>query len=121
MIRRWTDPTDRLVGAISDQIDGHNRARGIAGAHLLRVRVGKIAEELGEVEEALIACEGSNPRKPARPAAILEVETELLDVMLSAAGAWYHLHPTPDASVLHAFADHVRARAERVGIEDPGA
>lgn len=106
--------TDALVYAISNQVDDHNRARGVSPGHLLRIRTGKIAEEVGEVEEALIAVEGSNPRKPERRAAILEVETELLDVMLAAAGAWAHLYP--NGSITEAFAEHVAKRADRVGI-----
>lgn len=105
---------ERLLRAMSDQVDTHNRARGIDGPHLLRVRIGKLYEEAGEVEEALIAFEGSNPRKAQRSAAIIEVETELLDVMVAAAGAWLHLYP--EGSILDAFADHIRARARRAGV-----
>lgn len=64
--------------------------------HLARIRVGKAAEEFGEVEAALIAWEGSNPRKPDGP--LDQVLKELLDVATAALGAYEHLTDNRGAS-----------------------
>ncbi len=79
--------------------------------HLARVRVGKAAEEFGEVEAALIAWEGSNPRKPN--GSLDQVLTELLDVATAALGAYEHLTDNVGASG-PALAEHCRFLLERM-------
>ncbi len=79
--------------------------------HLARVRIGKAAEEFGEVEAALIAWEGSNPRKPDGP--LDQVLKELLDVATAALGAYEHLTDNVGSSG-PALAEHCRFLLERM-------
>jgi hypothetical protein len=62
-------------------------------------RVGKVAEEMGEAIEALIAWTGQNPRKPARPSAREELLTELADTALTAILAIQHFTRDVDETV----------------------
>lgn len=79
--------------------------------HLARIRIGKAAEEFGEVEAALIAWEGSNPRKPDGP--LDQVLKELLDVATAALGAYEHLTENVGASG-PALAEHCRFLLQRM-------
>lgn len=79
--------------------------------HLARIRIGKAAEEFGEVEAALIAWEGSNPRKADGP--LDHVLKELLDVATAALGAYEHLTDNVGASG-PALAEHCRFLLERM-------
>lgn len=57
---------------------------------VLRRRVGKIMNEVGEVAQALEGFTGENPRK-GKFASADDVMEELLDVAVTALGAWEHM------------------------------
>lgn len=85
--------------------------------HHRRIRCSKTTEEQGEVENALIALEGSNPRKPSdltEDELISDLIIEKLDAAAAALGAVEHL--TGNRGVSARFlAEHcrsLRARAE---------
>lgn len=70
-----------LVAQIADQLtamDDLDRA----DKYTQMMRVTKLAEEVGEAAEALIAFHNVNPRKPAGP--LSDVIKELCDVVLTA-------------------------------------
>lgn len=106
-----------LMARMSHIIDHHNRQKG--RPHLLRVRCGKLVEELGEVEEVLVELEESNPRKPpARSSeeALAHLTRELLDVAVTALGAVEHI--TGNAGLSPSLLDsHIRAVASRMGAD----
>lgn len=79
--------------------------------HMLRIRCSKLHEEAGEVEEALIAVEGSNPRKP-RVVSTDDLVKELLDVATAALGAIEHITGNEGHSA-SALADHCAALLSR--------
>lgn len=76
------------ISAFSALLDEWTVAEG--PMHLARIRCSKLNEEAGEVEEALIAWEGSNPRKEQAESTDLLIK-ELLDVATAALGAVEHL------------------------------
>jgi hypothetical protein len=68
-------------------------------------RIGKLVEEVGEVQAALIATAGQNPRKPATDS-FDDVVKELADVVITAQAALEYFHQadrnkygTPDEEV----------------------
>lgn len=77
------------VNAISAMIDGTYPLDLDPEAHRWR-RCAKIAEEVGEVTEALLGLSGENPRKGVTHD-LGQVRKELLDVALAALGAAAHL------------------------------
>lgn len=83
------DATPEDVTAISRLIDGSYPTDLDAEAHRWR-RCIKVAEEVGEVTEALLGLSGENPRKGVTHD-IGQVRKELLDVALAALGAVAHL------------------------------
>ena len=116
-LARVDDPqrtTAATVAALSRWIDEHpaNAARDREAA--LWGRVTKVAEESGEVVAALVALTGQNPRKPA-DGSLADVESELLDVALTALAAVEHLRGN-DGSALAALDGHVARVAERAGL-----
>lgn len=77
-------------------------------------RIGKIAEEYGEVTEAWIGVAGSNPRK-GKTHTDTHLLTELLDVALCALGAYEHV--TGNAGNCHdALYEHAVSRTDRMGL-----
>ena len=86
--------------------------------HLLRLRCSKIHEEAGEVEEALIAYEGSNPRKAHRAGsrdAQYDLEQELLQVAHAALCAYEHVTKNSGTALRALEAESLRVleRVER--------
>jgi hypothetical protein len=83
-VTKWSASLAEFSQILDDSVvvDGPN--------HHLRIRCGKVTEEAGEVEQVLIALEGSNPRKPPSSDQGLLVK-ELLDVATAALGAIEHL------------------------------
>lgn len=75
-------------------------------------RVGKIPEESGEMFGAFIGWLGTNPRK-GRTHALDAVLDELLDVAVSALGAWEHLSGAAGRS-MDALAAHAAAKTDRL-------
>jgi NTP pyrophosphatase (non-canonical NTP hydrolase) len=63
--------------------------------HRVQWRIGKIAEEYGEVQQTLIAVAGQNPRKSAR-STWDDVADELADVIVAAAVALRTVHNHPE-------------------------
>jgi len=78
---------DALV-ALSEWIDEGNTGR--AAEAVTWGRLAKIAEENGEVIEAFIGAIGQNPRKGVTHS-MDDVRKELLDVAITALGAYEHL------------------------------
>lgn len=76
-------------------------------------RVTKVAEEAGEVVDALNGATGMNPRKGVC-ATEDDVKDELLDVALTALGAYEHLSGARGESV-YALLNHAESRLRRVG------
>ncbi len=76
MERQQPETSQRIADRLSE-LDGMNRADRYTEA----IRVGKIAEELGEAMQALIAYHNVNPRKASGP--LGDVIKELCDVALT--------------------------------------
>lgn len=83
-------------------------------------RIGKIAEEYGEVTEAWLGVAGTNPRK-GQTHTIDDVVSELLDVAFCALGSVEHLTGNEGHSI-ELLAAHARQRAERMlGVDESEA
>lgn len=110
-----------LIARMSNHIDNHNGAK--SSGHLLRIRTGKLAEALGEVEELLVELEDSNPRKQhlRRPDddIVADLRRELLDVAVTALGAIAHTYHRANEGidVGELLAAHVRIVVEDMGLE----
>lgn len=76
------------------------------------VRMAKVAEEAGEVIEALIGYTGTNPRKGVCRTED-DIRRELLDVVLTGLAAYEHLNGNDGSSLeaLRLFIAHIHARA----------
>jgi NTP pyrophosphatase (non-canonical NTP hydrolase) len=81
-----------------------NKANSDLENFLLRTSV-KLAEETGELAEAIIGVTAQNPRK-GQTHTYEDVDKELLDIATTALGAWEHRHGNEGGS-LHALAAHV--------------
>lgn len=77
-------------------------------------RIAKIMEEGGEVVEAYIGMTGQNPRKGVT-SSLTQVKKELLDVALTALGAYEHL-TEHEGSSLEDLDRHILWVAERAGV-----
>lgn len=75
-------------------------------------RCAKVAEESGEVIQALLAAAGENPRKARGDLAA--VEKELLDVAFAALGAIAHLHGNEGSEVVTRLLNHARTTERRL-------
>lgn len=84
------------------------------GTVLLNRTVVKIAEELGEVADALIGWQGQNPRKGIY-ASKDDVTKELLDVALTALCAVEFMTDNNGKAMGKLF-DHIKANRARAGI-----
>lgn len=82
--------TDARLVALSELIDEHLAHQTGDHAAIMWQRVGKLAEEVGETVTALIGAQGSNPRK-GYYAGYDDVADELLDVAITALGAYVHV------------------------------
>ncbi|MER5440571.1 MazG-like family protein [Streptomyces sp. NPDC002790] len=85
-----------------------NNARPPQEALLLRML--KLAEEVGEVSEAVIGAVGQNPRKGVSHS-WADVESELCDVVVTALVALGTLTPNP-RDTLHAHVTRVAERSQ---------
>src|SRR5512138_2302215 len=97
-------PAQEALTALSEWIDAGNADRDPEAVTLHRLI--KLAEENGEVVTAVIGALGSNPRKGVTHS-LDDVRAELLDVAITALGAYEHLDGPPGS------------RAHRAGGEDP--
>lgn len=79
-----------------------------------RARIDKVAEEYGEVIEAVIGYEGANSRKGTTHT-YDDITDELLDVALAALGAVEHLHGN-DGLSLRRLEAHIVAVSARAGV-----
>lgn len=106
--------SDGAIRQLSDLIDSTYSPDLDPEAHTYR-RVNKIVEEVGEVQEALFAVYGENPRK-GQVDHLNYVIAELLDVALAALGAVAHLtHEKVDPlALLEDHTDIVLNRLEEV-------
>lgn len=107
--------TDRLV-AVSQWVDTAPANAARDPEALTWVRCAKVAEEGGEVVDALNRATGANPRKGAT-GSFAEVSKELLDVAFTALAAYEHLNGHHGSS-LAAFFAHVEAVHKRAGLTD---
>jgi len=82
---------------------------------VLRRRVGKIMNEAGEVAQALEGYTGENPRKGVFDTSD-HVMAELLDVAITALGAWEHMDGNLGRSQ-HVLEEKLLAILRRAGIE----
>lgn len=101
----------RRAAAISTWLDEQIKLDDEA---LTLCRVSKCANEAGEALDALEKAMGINPRKGVC-GQWEDVRKELLDVALTALGAYEHLSQNSGGSAL-ALLDHARTRMERVGL-----
>jgi NTP pyrophosphatase (non-canonical NTP hydrolase) len=74
-------------------------------------RIAKIMEEGGEVVAAYIGATGQNPRKGVTHS-ISDVQKELLDVALTALGAYEHLNHDTGLAIEHLL-QHIEKVADR--------
>lgn len=107
----WPDD----LAAFSQMLDENTEAEG--PMHHARIRLGKLNEEAGEVEDAVIAWEGSNPRKRSDDPGdwlVDKVIKELLDVATAALGAVEHLtgNQALSARLLSDHCRHLRTRLQ---------
>lgn len=81
-------------------------------------RSGKIGEEFGEVIDALIGMQGQNPRKGVYKT-IEDVKKELLDVAITALGAYEHVTENHGYAISDLFVQlsEVRIRLEIADAE----
>jgi NTP pyrophosphatase (non-canonical NTP hydrolase) len=108
---------DQLRG-LSHMIDTSASFTDCDTETILWRRCAKVAEEAGEVISALIGVTGSNPRKGVTHT-MDDVESELLDVALTALCAVAHLHDNQNDPVLllaaHACRVHARLKSSIEG------
>jgi len=103
------DPSDMLQH-LSQWIDEANGLKS-AGMQVYERTIVKLAEEVGEVGNALIGIYGQNPRKGFYSGREQLVK-ELLDVALTALGAVEHLHSNCGMALQH-LNDHIATVHER--------
>lgn len=107
--------TDAALVALSRWVDESEVNQGRDREALTWHRVAKVAEEAGEVIDAMIQASGGNPRKQAHVDDYEPVLKELLDTAVAALGAVEHLTGhRGHATVL--MDQHVRRVAERAGL-----
>ncbi len=106
--------TNELIAAVSAWIDADKQ--DLDPRYLLRIRTDKLIEEVGEVQNAIIGVEGSNPRKGvyALPS---DIAKELLDVAATALFAFRHV--TGLDEVMGELELHILGTAVRAGVHDP--
>ena len=107
------DLLGRRAAALSTWLDSELGKR-LSPEALALCRVSKCANESGEALNALERALGMNPRK-GRCGTMDEVRDELLDVALTALGAYEHLSGAHGASA-HALLAHTESRMRRVGL-----
>ena len=107
-----------LINALSAWIDDGLGWDDVAGVERtdeakLMHRTVKIGEEYGEVVQAIIGATGANPRKGFTHRHD-DIAGELLDVALTALGAWAHMHGNESDAIaaLLAKVEYVCNRAE---------
>ena len=105
----------RALTTLSSWIDSANAARGSEAVTLHRLI--KLAEENGEVVTALIGALGSNPRKGVTNGWD-KVLDELLDVAVTALGAYEHLDGHRGRA-LPRLLEKIEAVAIRAGVFSP--
>lgn len=103
--------TDRLI-ALSQWIDAGNAHRDPEA--VTWGRLAKLAEEQGEVIEAFIGATGQNPRKGVTNT-LEKVLEELLDVAITALGAYEHIDGH-QGRALDELASKIYRVAERAGV-----
>ncbi len=115
------DPTTRaahqLVG-LSNWFDTSPANAARDPEALTWIRVTKVAEEAGEVVDAMNGATGANPRKGVC-ATMDNVRVELLDVALTALCAVEHLDGAQGCSLVALFA-HIASRHRRAGLDTTG-
>lgn len=109
------DLIELRIAKLSAWIDGSYPADLDPEAHIRR-RVDKLMEEVGEVGEAVGGMFGENPRKGFTHTRA-DVLAELLDVMVTAAGAYESLTGNK-GTAMQALDTHVRRLLVRVGLEE---
>lgn len=110
-----TEISQTSLVALSRWIDAGNSHR--ASESITWGRLAKIAEENGEVIAAFIGATGQNPRKGIT-CSIEEVLQELLDVAVTALGAYEHLDAHRGRALSELDAKIARV-AERAGVFTP--
>lgn len=103
--------TQLNIELLSEWIDNYNRHK--APELQLWERTAKVGEEAGEVMEAMIGLSDQNPRKGATHDRE-DVSYELLDVAVTALGAWYHMHPA--GNMMLALETHAQHLVDRAGL-----
>ncbi len=112
------DPTTRAAHQLVDLSNWFDTSPANAARDpeaLTWIRVTKIAEEAGEVVDAMNGATGANPRKGVC-ATMDNVKKELLDVAVTALGAVEHLDGAQGRSLAALF-DHIAAVHRRAGID----
>lgn len=108
---------ERALVALSEWIDAGNAHRDPEA--VTWGRLAKITEEAGEVIAAYIGATGQNPRK-GQTCDLRDVREELLDVAVTALGAYEHL-AGHDGSALDDLTDKILRVADRAGLQQDGA
>ena len=106
-----TTPNEALI-ALSQWIDAGNSHRDPEA--ILWGRISKIGEEFGETVQALIGATGQNPRKGTTHA-FSDILDELLDVAVTALGAYEHVS-SHAGEALDALDAKIVSVARRAGV-----
>jgi NTP pyrophosphatase (non-canonical NTP hydrolase) len=107
-----SDATAQALVALSQWIDAGNAHRDPEA--VTWGRLAKLTEEAGEVIAAYIGATGQNPRKGVTHT-LADVGDELLDVAITALGAYEHL-TAHDGQALSRLAEKIMAVATRAGV-----
>ena len=105
----------RIV-ALSRWVDDAPLNAARPAAALTWLRIAKIGEELGEVIAAMIAADGSNPRKGVH-GTMDHVVKELLDTALTVLCAYEHVTGHTGHGLAALFG-HIEAVYQRAGLDD---
>lgn len=108
-------PLSAKIARLSEWIDNSPGYENLGAELHARRRVDKLMEEVGEVGQALGGWYAENPRK-GRTHNGDDVLAELMDVIVTAAGAWESLTGN-NGRVIERLDAHMSKLLERVGLE----
>ena len=108
---------NRKVVALSKWVDVGMLDVGIVGREATWNRLGKLAEESGEVIDAFIGATGGNPRK-GKCKDMVDVKTEILDVAAGGLFALAHVYGNSSGvDYVRMLEEHIDYLLDRAGVQ----